>query len=427
VGKQLRKEGTIMAEGFADIESLSRPQLLTAAHEYMLSGFHTVKALGVTLAMRGDLEEPASTEVNIAQWMGASPVYTGRMRRVMGIEGDDVPAIMKALQLDVGFCHQYMDVGYRVTDPLHGEFWLLHCGALIDLEPLGEEQIFNMCHTIEDPTFDATALATNPRAQIRPIHRPPRAPANRHPHCHWTIVIDEANDPVGPIPITQQISKLPLASVPNAIVGTPGTGRGDYRGDFDPEFRLRDFSDPALAAAAREFQVQAHLLATSLEATISPRIGAERSRAILDEAWLGASWIAAERLPRVIGLGAGSEAVGTALRFTPMVPPGFDRDIAVDGDRITCTLTAVQDRLLDPGHLGWCGSLSRGATGLFEGTAGGLGYQASGTTVEVDGNTVQIELSVNRASSDRTEPDVVGLSRFGRTANWTFDLPEARS
>ena len=33
-----------------------------------------------------------------------------------------------------------------------------------------------MCHDIEDPTFDATAVATNRKAQIRPIHRPPRYP-----------------------------------------------------------------------------------------------------------------------------------------------------------------------------------------------------------------------------------------------------------
>ena len=48
--------------------------------------------------------------------MGASPVYTQRMRRLMGIEGHDVPAIMKALQLDMGFVHGFMNVAYSV-DP----------------------------------------------------------------------------------------------------------------------------------------------------------------------------------------------------------------------------------------------------------------------------------------------------------------------
>ena len=51
-----------------------------------------------------------------------------------------------------------------------------------------------MCHDIEDPTFDATAGATNPYAQVRPIHRPPRVPDDRAPHCHWRVVIDESGD-----------------------------------------------------------------------------------------------------------------------------------------------------------------------------------------------------------------------------------------
>ena len=58
--------------------------------------------------------------------------------------------------------------------PACGEFSLQHCGALLDVEPSAEKQVPDV-HAIEDPTFDATAAATNPCA-IRPIHRPPRVP-----------------------------------------------------------------------------------------------------------------------------------------------------------------------------------------------------------------------------------------------------------
>src|SRR5204862_292909 len=78
---------------------------------------------------------------------------------------------------------------YQLTDHDHGEFWLDHCGALADVEPMGENFVLTMCHDIEDPTFDATAIATNPRAQVRPLHRPPRVPADRSPVCHWTVTI----------------------------------------------------------------------------------------------------------------------------------------------------------------------------------------------------------------------------------------------
>ena len=84
--------------------------------------------------------------------------------------------IFKGLQLDIGAPPQFMDFRYTVHDRWHGEFHLDHCGALMDVEPMGEDYVVSMCHDIEDPTFDATAVATNPKAQIRPIHRPPRSP-----------------------------------------------------------------------------------------------------------------------------------------------------------------------------------------------------------------------------------------------------------
>ncbi len=165
---------------------MTRTELLALAHEWMLFGMLSNQAtLPQALVAGGSFDDMNQLAIDV--WMGASPVYTGRMRRLMGIEGDDVEAIMKALQLDVGFVHQYMDVRYQLNDAWHGEFWLNSCGALLNVEPNGEEAVFGMCHTIEDPTFDATAFATNPRARIRPIHRPPRVPADRHPHCHWTI------------------------------------------------------------------------------------------------------------------------------------------------------------------------------------------------------------------------------------------------
>src|SRR5438132_6646385 len=212
-----------------NLETLPRDQLLAVVHEYMLLGMLSNQALlPQTIVAGGTLDD--LNEVAIDLWMGPSPVYTGRMRRLMGIEGDDVPAIMKALQLDVGFVHQYMDVHYQVSDPLHGEFQLAHCGALLNVEPHGEERVVGMCHTIEDPTFDATAYATNPRARIRPIHRPPRMPADREPHCHWTIIIDPGNEPVGPARLSQQIAGLPLASVANEMAALGPGGMDDYRG-----------------------------------------------------------------------------------------------------------------------------------------------------------------------------------------------------
>src|SRR3972149_1017499 len=112
---------------------LPRGRLLPVALETMHVGPLLDRALMPAVAIAARNVDTVD-QVAIDEWMGASPVYTRRMRRLMGIEGDGVDAIMKALQLDVGFPHQYMDVGWKLVDSNHGEFWLRHCGALMDTE-----------------------------------------------------------------------------------------------------------------------------------------------------------------------------------------------------------------------------------------------------------------------------------------------------
>lgn len=409
-----------MTQGFPDLDGLPHDQLLAVAHDYMLTGMLCGRSLGPINALGGEV--PDTESLPIDQWMGASPVYTHRLRALMGIEGDDVAAIMKALQLDVGFVHGYMDVVYRIDSPDYGEFWLLHCGALIDVEPFGEERVHNMCHTIEDPTFDATALATNPKARIRPIHRPPRVPADRHPHCHWTLKIDEANEPVGRIPHTDRVGGLPLASVPNAVGhGRAGGDMHDYRGPFDPGFRLRQLTTGALAAVAREFQVQSHLLCASDHMTVADRSGEAVARATSDEGWRTFAWILGERLAKAIDLGTGTDALVRALELTAAFPPGFDRTVAVDGDTLRVEFVPTHDGVLDPDHPGWCGSLARGATTGVDGTIGALGFRATAIDGTVDGDAVRIEATIVPRTEEDAIPDFVQLGRsIGQVAAWDF-------
>jgi hypothetical protein len=108
------------------------------------------------------------TEIACDEWMGASPVYGRRLREGLGIPGDGVSAILKTLQLDVGFAHRYMDVRYELTDDASGWFWLPFCGAYQDVNTIfrgAEAELVRLCHHMEDPTFDATAMAVNPRAR----------------------------------------------------------------------------------------------------------------------------------------------------------------------------------------------------------------------------------------------------------------------
>ena len=157
-----------------DLTRLSRQALAVLGREWLLHG-HLQDRVGMPLILAGRSREEME-QIAIAEWMGASPMYTRRMQRALGFAGTGVDTIFKGLQLDIGSPHQFMDFRFRLRDVDHGEFWLAHCGALMDVEPMGSHFVHGMCHTIEDPTFDATAVATNP---TRPGETDP--PSSAHP------------------------------------------------------------------------------------------------------------------------------------------------------------------------------------------------------------------------------------------------------
>jgi hypothetical protein len=322
-----------------------------------------------------------------------------------------------------------MGVSYELTDPQHGAFWLNHCGALMDVEPHGEARVVGMCHHIEDPTFDGTAVATNPRARIRPIHRPPRIPADREPHCHWTITIDPQNEPIAPTAHTLRVAQLPLASVPNERPpDRESGGKRDYRGPFDPAFRLADLSDGTLVAVAREFQAQVHLLTSSAELSIADRLDAETAREIVASQWVAASWVASERLASALGLGNGGiDALATVLALQPAFPPGFEREVDVDANRIRLELTPLADGLLGADNPGWLGLLARGERGGVEAMAHAVEPRARLADVAVRDGRVAIEVTVDAAADPAPEPPEVAFMRISGTSSWVFDATAGTS
>jgi hypothetical protein len=187
-------------------EDLSKEALVRLVREFALIVQLLDRSAFASIGLR--YGQRAVEEIAIDEWRGASPIYTERIRKIMNIQGDGVPAIFKQLQLDPGFAQHYMDVEYEVVDEQHGFFQLRSCGALLDVEPYGERAVRGMCHTIEDGTFDATAQAVNPKARIRPVHRPPRAPTarvpdNRVPVCRWEVIIDDDTEVLPEAGITE--------------------------------------------------------------------------------------------------------------------------------------------------------------------------------------------------------------------------------
>ncbi len=304
----------------AGIQDRTRDELALLVPEYLLAG-HVIDRAGMPHLI-GAFGRDGMRDIAIDEWMGASPLYTGRMQRALGFSGDSVETIFKGLQLDIGAPPQFMDFRYRVIDHDHGEFWLDHCGALMDVEPMGTEFVVAMCHDIEDPTFDATAVATNGHARVRPIHRPPRVPADRSPHCHWTVTID-GTLPALPVPAAAaRLAGTHAATIELEPITPDGPGRRDYTGPLLADLRFSDWSRSALRRIAEEVCLQGHLLALSFRAAVRERVDTdEAATAFGRKQFTGIAGWTAGRIRDALGLGSAPEDVAQVLALHPALLP----------------------------------------------------------------------------------------------------------
>src|SRR5262249_59076773 len=127
-----------------------------------------------------------------------------------------------------------------------------------------------------------------------------------------------------------------------------------------------------LVAVAREFQEQVHLLTSSAELSLADRLDSKTARQIMASQWIGAAWVASERLVAALGLdGGGMDAVAVVLALHPALPPGFATAGSVDDrdGRVTLELRPLGEGLLDPSNPGWLGLLARGERGGAEADA----------------------------------------------------------
>ena len=311
--------------------SLSRDELAVLVPELLLIG-HMIDRSGMAWCIQ-EFGREAMLQIAIEEWAGASPVYTRRMQRALGFAGDDVPTIFKGMQFDIGSPPQFMDFRFTVHDRWHGEFETASCGALLDVEPLGDDYVFGMCHTIEDPTFDATAVATNVRAQCRPVHRPPRVPTDRVPHCCWTVVIDDFHPPAEPIPALALVRRTRAANWELTAIDPADSGAGDYSGPLLSDVDFTAFSHSALVRIADEVCLQMHLLYLSFAIAVRARTDSDPALAtsVCTRQLTGLAGLAAMRIHRALELPTGSAGVLRTLELHPLFNPvGYVRSELVE-------------------------------------------------------------------------------------------------
>lgn len=421
----------------------SHAELVVLVPELLLAG-HLIDRAGMP-SLLAHVSTDVMAEVAIEEWMGASPLYTRRMQKLLGFEGTDVATIFKGMQLDIGAPPQFMDFRYEVADEAHGEFKLAHCGALMDVEPMGDEMVVAMCHHIEDPTFPATACATNPRAVMAPVHRPPRSSATPvHEHCHWTVVIDPLTDPAPEPTEAVRLSATLAASLPLPVIGPPGDGdpadaRADYSGPLEADVPFAEFSSSALVAMAEEAAVQGHLLQLSFFASAADRLGPDVAADLARTQLTGVGAVVAERLALALGVPVGGAPIGDAtasagcsltdVASVLAVHPAFLPAAYVD---LRLNLSSVGDSLVvilgdcpalhELVALSWPAALlgaDPDAPGPLDAIVQALDPHLRVVSVAPVGDAVA-SWEIVRVDEPAPEPDAVLLTRFSTGATFRF-------
>ena len=410
------------------LSHFSRQALAGLGREFLLSG-HLQDRVGLPLVAKrfgGD----AYVEFSISEWMTASPIYSRRMQKALGFEGHDVSTVFKNLQLDIGAPHQFMDFQFRLDRPDYGEFWLPHCGALLDVEPFGEKRVRLMCHDIEDPTFDATAAATHPFMKARPIHRPPRTSTDQTPACRWSVFIEEEETekkafvphPNAEAVESSRLAKIELQASPHEM--EPG-GWADYSGAFDPGFQLEDLSHSALITANKEFAIQSHLLARSFMLCAAQKLDIEASRELGRAQWTGIAALTAERLISSLGIqGNDIEAVAKIFQVHPCFHPReyVDFHVEVQGPQRALISLGPCPALSESDAFSWIADLSEAVHPALDAIAGRVSTHARcHPTSPPPGRALAWDIVIDPDSPPQPEPQELKLARISGGAKFSFE------
>ncbi len=183
-----------------ELDDLSHAALVRLCKEFTLDVHLLIRACMISIATRWG--EATMKEVAREEWLAAAPVYVARIRKTLRMEGDDLGAILKMLQVDPAFPHDYVDFGCRLVDARQAYFWINQCAAVSRGEAGGW---LTLLADAPSPGFEATLEAVNPRARCRPADPARIGPEASRAVYAWEITIDEGAQPRDRSRITQPV------------------------------------------------------------------------------------------------------------------------------------------------------------------------------------------------------------------------------
>lgn len=175
------------------LEDLAHGTLVTTCKEFMLDVFLLNYSCHHSIAHRfgEDRIDPIAQQ----QYHHLAPITVHRLRTCFGIEGDDMGAILKILQLNPFLPWDYFSTGFAQVSDQRGLVWLNDCAGF--REPVKRGIASLMVTDPDNPGFVRLAQEVNPHATVRPIDRSVLEGLTDTSTVRqaWEIIIDELAEP----------------------------------------------------------------------------------------------------------------------------------------------------------------------------------------------------------------------------------------
>lgn len=147
------------------LEDLSHSTLVTTCKEFMLDVFLLNYSCHHSIAAR--FGEDKIAPIAQQQYHHLAPLTVHRLRKCLGIEGDDMGAILKVLQFNPFAPKDYFDLGFMQISDSRGLVWLNDCQGY--QEPVKRGIASLMISDPENPGFVRLAQEVNTKAVVRPV------------------------------------------------------------------------------------------------------------------------------------------------------------------------------------------------------------------------------------------------------------------
>jgi hypothetical protein len=176
----------------AELSKKELVSILLGSHEYILQCNQGVSMQIVVRHGFGDMFAIA-WDIWSAKVL---PAVKDLKERNMGIDGNDVAAFMKDLQIDSSAMPgKAFDLTFEMPEPDVGIMTFNRCAAPTMFEALGREDILEQnCHAVCPASIEETAKLYNPNMKMEILAIPPR-PDDGCVCCKWKLSMRSPDDP----------------------------------------------------------------------------------------------------------------------------------------------------------------------------------------------------------------------------------------